>query len=436
MTKTIKFVTISLFLIFFLCFPIDIVNAHQEENHKTRTVYVCQGRQISVFRAFFMRIFQRKSFQQCTFRQIEIHPDNNVTPSPTNNHSDNPTNVPTPTYLPTTNPTVSPPTVSPPTVGPTKIPTIPPVSNSGGQPNQYWHEPKSHDSLNGHEHGDKPPTWADEFSQKNFGHNVMFGGDEATPNENILKHQAYKGFLMKVSGVDVFIRYHSMSVPTDRIGPLHSYEVYAKDGSGNVSFWQGWMFHGYPNIPSQRMPRHGEQAGYDPLHGTTWPGRDQFIIAGADEHDWKDYKRCEQWYGHGGLWSWDISITICGATTFFTPNEHLSDVYNQSLWKLTGALGGNRRLEVSHYGPNNPLVGGENLPFNKWFCVKKLPNEDKVNGRTPLWNITDAVSGPNSCQDGWLPQFVTDTFPKKGVYFETGNTAEKDFPTTGVSVPN
>lgn len=424
MTKISKSLAILLitFVFFWLISPTKLIYANDNSNHTKRVVYICDGKEISSLRSFFMRIFRKRNFQKCIAKFV----GNNSTSTPTPNVTSNPN----PTILPTQNPATAKPSVtSTPTAQQTPI-------ISGVQPSQYWHEPKSHDNLNTHEHGDKPPSWADDFAQKNFGHPVMFGGDEATPNENILKHQAYKGFLMKVSGVDVFIRYHSMSAPTDRMGPLHSYEVYAKDGSGNVSFWQGWMFHGYPNIPSQRMPRHGEQAGYDPLHNVTWPGRDQFIIAGADEHDWKDYKRCEQWYGHGGLWSWDISITICGATTYFTPNEHLTDVYNQSLWKLTGGLGGSRRLEVSHYGPQNPVVGGENLPFNKWFCVKKLPNENKTTEQTPTWDVAGSVSGPTACQSGYLPQFVADTFPKKGVYFETGNTAEKDFPTTGVTVPN
>lgn len=372
------------------------------------TSYICDGKKTTGFKLFILKFFKYKYFLRCTHDTIL-----DTTPQPSSS--------PTPTLEPTPIATEK----------PTSTPTPNILS-----PNQFWHEPKAHDGLNTHEHGDKPPVWADEFSKKNFEHPVMFGGDEATTNENALKHQAYKGFLMNASGVDIFIRYHSMSAPTDRMGPLHSYEVYAKDSSNNISFWQGWIFHGYPEHRSQRMPRHGEQAGFDPFHNITWPGRGQFIIAGSDIHDWADYKRCEQWYGHAGLWSWDLSITICGATTYYSVDEHKGDVYNQSTWQLTGDKGGGRRLEVSHYGPQNPLVGGENLPFNQWFCVRKQPNENRSDGQTPTWNVGTAVSGPDSCPTGWLPQFVADTFPKKGVYFETGNTAEKDFPTQGVTVPN
>ncbi len=178
-----------------------------------------------------------------------------------------------------------------------------------------------------------------------------------------------------------------MSNPHDRSGAFHSYEIYAKDSSGNVSFWQGWEFVGYPEHRTQRMARRNEQPGYDVFNGVTWPGRSQFIVSGPDLVDWKNFLRCEQWYKHAGLWSWDVSVTICGARTYYTVDEHLTDVANPATWHLTGDVGG-------------------------------------------------AVSGPSACPAGYLPQFVADSFPKKGVYFETGNTAEKDFPTDGVTVPN
>lgn len=430
---TISFLTAIIYLQSYSSSNITTVKAHEGVSHKGKAVYVCEDKHLNFFRYFFKRFFLKQyCFIDRGATATNITSDSSVsTPTALNNRI---ISGQSPEPNPTIEPSFSP--LPKPTAASTKPPTQNSPPGTSTDIGQFWHSPGSHDKLNKHEHGDKPPMWTDDFSRKHFDHNVYFGGDEATPNENALKHQAYKGFSMKVSGVELYIRYHSMSAPTDRMSPLHSYEVYAKDESNNVSFWQGWMFHGYPEHPNQRMPRHGEQPGFDPTHNTNWPGRSQFIIAGSDIHDWDDYKRCEQWYGHGGLWSWDISITICGATTFFIPNEHLGDVYNQSTWKLTGSLGGSRRLEVSHYGPENPLVGGENLPLNKWFCVKKQPNENRSSGDTPTWNISATVSGPKDCQSGWLPQFISDTFPKKGVYFQTGNTYEKDFPTDGVTVPN
>ncbi len=140
-----------------------------------------------------------------------------ATPVPVDPPVEEPTATPTdeppveePTATPTDEPPVEEPTATPtdepPVEEPTATPTDePPVEEPTATPTdeppvstvrQYWHAPGSHDDLNVHEHGDAPPDWADEFSMASFGHPVMFGGDESTPNENVLKHQAYKGFLM------------------------------------------------------------------------------------------------------------------------------------------------------------------------------------------------------------------------------------------------
>lgn len=415
-----KIFLLSLFIYLLISNSVQNVYAAGDNSLYDYKYIECNGKKVTRLWAIVLKYLANKSYLKCIIdgrsvvEVVHNQPtEPSIAPSPAPTHSSIPSTTPMPTKLPT-----------------------PPPNQTGSQPSQYWHPPRAHDGLNVHEHGDQVPDWAEDFSKKNFGHPVMFGGDEATPNENILKHQAYKGFLMNASSVDIFIRYHSMSLPHDRSGPLHSYEVYSKDSSGNVSFWQGWIFHGYPEHRDQRMSRRNEQPGYDPLSGITWPGRNQFIISGSDLVDWKNYLTCEQWYGHGGMWSWDLSITICSAATHYIIDEHLTDVTNPSTWKPTGAVGGSRRLEVSHYGPSNPLVGGDNLPFDKWFCVKKLPIENRAAGYTPTWDLTGAVANASSCPSGYLPQFVADTFPKKGVYFETGNTAEKDFPTPGVVIPN
>lgn len=389
----------------------------------------CNGKKIPHFWVGVLKVFAHKLYLKCVIDGTTITLKGNLDTRPLAQpaHPSPTTSPHSPPPAPAAHASTQPPS------NPKPIPSLPP---SGSQPNQYWHEPANHDGLNVHEHGDRPPQWAQDFSQKNFGHPVMFGGDEATPNENILKHQAYKGFLMQASGVDLYFRYHNMSNPHDRSGPFHSYEVYAKDDSGNISFWQGWEFVGYPEHRDQRMTRRNEQPGHDNINGIDWPGRSQFIVSGSDLIDWKNYLRCEQWYKHAGLWSWDVSVTICGASTLYSVDEHKTDVANPATWHLTGDVGGNRRLEVSHYGPANPAVGGADLPFDRWFCVKKLPNENRAMGWTPTWDVSGAVSGPAACETGWLPQYVAGSFPKKGVYFETGNTATKDFPTPGVTVPN
>lgn len=320
---------------------------------------------------------------------------------------------------------------------PTPVVTLTPVATTSSLPisMQSWHAPAAHDGMNVHEHGDKPPQWADDWSNKNFGHPVMFGGDEmSSPMEQSMKHQAYKGFLANLNGVDLYIRYHAASNPADRSSAFHSYEVYARDASGNISFWQGLYWSGYPEFKTQRMTRTDEEPT------ATNAGRDQFIIGSPDVSDWNKFLRCEQWYTTGGLWSWDIAITICGATTYFNYGEYLNDPMNPSTWKPTGDLGLSRRLEVTHYGVTNPNITGEKVPVNQWYCVSKFPKEDKVEGadHRPEWDITGAVASPNACPSGYLPQWFSSTFPSDGIYFKTGNTAEKTFPSGNntVTIPN
>lgn len=413
-----------------LLYATPVVLAHEDHPTFKYDSIECNGKQVSRFWVQLLRVFAKQLYLKCVIDGKTITISGNLDTSP----------LVMPTHIPTPQPTNTQNHNSTPSPNPTANPSsTPPPTNSTSpstQPNQYWHEPGAHDGLNVHEHGDKPPVWADEFSQRNFGHPVMFGGDEATPNENIIKHQAFKGFLMQASGVEVYVRYHNMSNPHDRSGAFHSYEIYAKDMSNNVSFWQGWEFVGYPEHRSQRSTRRNEFPGLDPHNGINWPGRGQFIVAAPDLVDWKNFLRCEQWYKHGGLWAWDVSVTICGASTYYTVDEHTTDVANPNTWHPTGEVGGSRRLEVTHYGPQNPRIKGADIPYNQWFCVQKQPIENRALGLTPNWKVGSGVTSPTSCPTGFLPQYVADSFPKKGVYFETGNTLEKSFPTQGVTIPN
>lgn len=313
---------------------------------------------------------------------------------------------------------------------PSPTPVVAPTSAPAhvGASSIAWHAPGTHDGLNAHEHGDAPPDWASGFSRDNFGHGVVFGGDEATPNENAMKHQAYKGFLIRVKSQDVYVRYHAASNPMDRMVPFHSYEVYLRDSSGGVSFWQGWYFVSYPDDPNGRRPRHNES------------GRNSSFIGYVDQTDWDRHLRCEQWYGTAGAWSWDMGITICGATTLSSPDEYLAgrkDYYmDMSHWILTGDMGLERRIEVSWYGPSNPYAANRgNPPLGKWFCTTRTPTTDR---RSPIQAITirDA-GGPAGCPAGTLPQFISPTVDPQGVYFEQGNSLQKVFPGRGiVTVPN
>jgi len=376
---------------------------------------------------------------------------------------------PTPIWWPTHRPTktmIAPVVTSSPTLSPRQTVIAPtntslPVATNSPIPNptqtalpqsnsmQLWHAPGSHDGLNPHEHGDKPPAWADDFSMVNFGHPVIFGGDERSGEMEVtMKHQAFKGVAYRVNGgsscpVDVYFRYHAASNPMDRAFAFHSYELYMRDCQGGTSFRQGVYWVGYPEFRSQRMSRYNEQPGTILPDGSIAPGRDQFIIGSPDNRDWLGSNgilqtRCEQWYAFAGPHGGEFSITICGATTRFSYDEHLTNYHDMSTWDLTGSTGLGRRFEISLYGPNSPVP--TNQPAG-WFCALKAPIEDKVEGPThrPRWTlITNGINGPTACPAGYLPQFTAPTFPNTGINFTIGNTLDtKTFPGDGiVTVPN
>ncbi len=356
-------------------------------------------------------------------------------------HSHDATHTPSATNLPDA--THTPQATSSPIPNPTQT-QAPNVSSM-----QLWHAPGAHDGLNPHEHGDAPPAWANDWSVANFGHPVIFGGDENSgPMENSMKHQAFKGVAYRVNGasscpVDLYFRYHAASNPMDRAFAFHSYELYMKDCQNGISFRQGLYWVGYPEFRSQRMSRFNEQAGTLLPDGSIAPGRDQFILAAPDDRDWFGLNgilqtRCEQWYAFAGQHGGEFSITICEATTRFSYDEHLTNYHDMGTWDFTGGLGLGRRFEVSLYGPNSPVP---TIQPAGWFCAQKAPVEDKVEGPThrPSWPlITNGISGPTSCPSGYLPQFTASTFPNTGINFSLGNTLDlKTFPGAGiVEVPN
>jgi len=354
-------------------------------------------------------------------------------PAGTNSPAPNPTSTDVPVVTPTA-------TQAPPTAAP---PTATPIPNTTSL--QLWHPPGAHDGLNAHEHGDKPPAWADEWSMANFGHLVIYGGDEETGHENHYKHIAYKGtehtFSVNGCSVDTYFRYHAQSNPLGRSAPFHSYEMYARDCAGGISFWQGWYWTGYPEFRSQRMTKGNEQPGTILTDGSGLPapGRDQFIISAPDHADWNNFLRSDQWYAFNPFW--EVSITILNSTAYFNYDEHLGDVTNMATWDLTGDKGLTRRFEMSHYTSTSAgsPVDGVNVPLDAWYCVQLHPTEDRVEGAShrPQWSVTGAVAGPNSCPSGFVPQYKASTFPAAGLSFRNGNAYEKTFPGEGiVTVPN
>jgi len=317
------------------------------------------------------------------------------------------------------------------TVSPTEHahdPTVTPLPDGELQVWEVWHAPGAHllpDGMmsNVHEHGHEPPDWVNEFSLANFGHPLIYGGDEKSGEMEVThKHQAYGGFDFSFSPngcrVDGYLRYHASSTPADRSVSLHSFEIYVRDCAGNISFNQGVYWTGDPSNPAQRMCRADEVTN----------GRDQYIIAGRCIND---TAISEQWYTH--FINWDFSLTLLNATTYFEYGEHLLDPMNPDTWQLTGRDELSLRVEITSLpNPRVTLPRNYNYPRDAWWCAQHLPTigTRRYTGRTlpfPYWQITGAVASPDACPAGFLPQYNASTMPPLYADGPGGNTIPRIF---------
>jgi hypothetical protein len=314
----------------------------------------------------------------------------------------------TPTTEPTTEPTAAP-----------TEPTTPPADDepdhahgdhaSGavgvcGEPMDTWHPPVVDGCATGHEHGDPPPDWI-----MDAGYEVKFHSHANTsPAENTAKHAAMKGFATTLDNVDIYFRVHASSNVLDRSARYHSYEVWARDPSGNVSRWQGWYDTGDP--VTDRIPR-GEDPGRRP------------VMLVVDQNAWDRGIRCEQWYAKTAKWSWDFGWTICNTTTIYYSGEN--EEQDQANWRLApdGSLGTTRRLEAAWYDFRSPARGA--FVATQFGEIVSGMDDPRCSGTTTKHGETY----DNVC----LEQYIAPTMQKVSY---PDNAVQKTFDATGVQVPN
>lgn len=315
---------------------------------------------------------------------------------------------PPPTATPAPQPTATP--APPPPTPP------PPSSNVGvcGESLDAWHPPVVNGCATGHEHGDPPPDWI-----AKAGYTLSFHGPfNTSPKENTAKHQAMKGFSAKFNGTDVYFRVHAASNPLDRMARYHSYEVFARDPSGNVSHWQLWYNTGDPRPWNQGGARVVRRNPPLPEEGQ------RPIMLVVDQAAWDAGIRCEQWYSAPGepAWGWDFGWTICNTTTLYQENENAT-AEDPSTWKLTGDLGLTRRLEAAWYASRQHPTG--KFWSTQFGEIVSGPNDPKCSATTNKFGTTYQ----NICLEQYIaPTMVDVKFP--------GNAAQKGFDGNGVKVPN
>jgi len=273
-----------------------------------------------------------------------------------------------------------------------------------GEPMDTWHPPMVDGCATGHEHGDPPPEWI-----MDAGYEVKFHSHANTsPAENTAKHAAMKGFATTLDNVDIYFRVHASSNVLDRSARYHSYEVWARDPSGNVSRWQGWYDTGDPVM--DRIPR-GEDPGRRP------------VMLVVDQNAWDRGIRCEQWYAKTAGWSWDFGWTICNTTTIYYPGEN--EEQDQANWRLApdGSLGTTRRLEAAWYDFRSPARGA--FVATQFGEIVSGMDDPRCSGTTTKHGETY----DNVC----LEQYIAPTMQKVSY---PDNAVQKTFDSTGVQVPN
>lgn len=140
-----------------------------------------------------------------------------------------------------------------------------------------YHEPGSHDGLNGHEHGDAPPQWVLDSG------NAPFTQDRES-------HTGYKGvYAVSPTGVESYLITHIVSTQMARNHGDHDYQFWVRDPeTGQVDYIAGVLDFGNP--PPLRTSDTGERP---------------IILSVGDGN-------CETWYTRPGSAVFDLGWTICG----------------------------------------------------------------------------------------------------------------------------
>lgn len=244
-----------------------------------------------------------------------------------------------------------------------------------------------------HDNGDPPPQWVTDWTKQQAAQGVsgfysvgmIYGGDEQTSDEWINKPRAFKGYSATLKGVDIYYRYHAQSNPMGHTARFHSYEIYARDPSGNVSMWQGWQDFGTGDntLPTVR----------DEDCETDLPRPIMLVNkVGCGEYTFENWYSRPGGTGPGSGWVWDTGLNM-QATAY-----HDGDPHHMESWTLApdNNKGLIRRIELAWYadragmapkgewfwatqfgtivqGPDDPLCGTSRTFGEKTYTVKCLP---------------------------------------------------------------
>jgi hypothetical protein len=162
------------------------------------------------------------------------------------------------------------------TVAPTHTHTPTPPGHPLG-----WHPPADH------EHGEQPPAWVyasqwQPFTQSRESHSG-YKGMRATQRNN--------------GAVESYLITHIVTSEAARSHGDHDYQLWVRDSTGAVSYWQGILPFGVNEaVPTSPI-----------IERTTDTGERPIALAERSPTD-----GCETWYTRPGVLAFDLGWTICG----------------------------------------------------------------------------------------------------------------------------
>lgn len=278
-----------------------------------------------------------------------------------------------------------------------------------------WHGPTgSGGCFYGHEHGEQPPAWVTSFEMP-----LMLNHGANTPNENILKHTAFKGLTFTDDGVIFYAMMHLDSHPNGQSTRFHSVQIWARDAAGNVSYFDHWLDYGQGNNtgPNTRpVDTCGTQQGIRPIIQV-------------------NYQTCplafENWYAATIIpWSWDVGVNL-NAQYYNGPSVGVSsstDLNDYATWLPTGNINATRRVEAAWYKGRADFSGA---PLDEWFYATQFGQI--VSGPNDPVCGTSRTFGAKTYTVLCARQYIASTLTT--VEFP-GNAAQRTYPVQGVVLPN
>ncbi len=274
-----------------------------------------------------------------------------------------------------------------------------------------WHPPVGPGGCYyGHEHGDPPPGWVVSSRWP-----PMFTHAGNTPGENIYKHTSFKGFLLEKGGVQVYLIIHLDTNPNGHTSRFHSYQVWARDLAGNVSYWNQWADFGEENNTGPNVIPVAACGGNDAIRPVMMVNFPQCPV------------NFETWYSRAGAaeWAWDLGFNI-KPQYYHGPRVGESsnpDLQAMPTWLPTGLLNDERRAEIAWYDFRPHPTG---MFYATQFGEIVSGPRDRRCGTT---RTIGGRSYPVLC----LPQYIA---PTMRTFAFPGNSVQRTYDVTGVVLPN